>query len=233
MESITENKLRIGNFTSSEIYRLLGSKSVRENYIEEKRAERKLNRSLTLEAYSNDMAWGTFLQQRVHNLLGFEYILCTDETKPHPTVEGWSGSQDFIVPGLKVSELKCYQPKKFSTLTDALYTKDPEQIKDACPKEYWQAISNAIINQVPKAELITYMPYRSELETIRQMALEYDKADAWKYEFIFKRPDAWLAWLPDEGSIYKNLNLFEFDVPQTDIDFLTNQVEKAVKLLNQ
>lgn len=231
MESITQNKLRIGNFTSSNIYKLMGTPAMRATYIEEKRIERKLGRSVELEAYSQAMAWGSFLEQRVHNLLGIEYILCSGETKSHPTIGELVGTQDFIVPGIKISELKCYEPKNFSKYTDAILAKDTERIKKTHPKEYWQAVNNSIICGVPKAELITYMPYRSELAEIRDMALNYEGKDATKYEFIFKKEDAYLAWLPDKGSIYKNLNIFTFDVPTEDRTALTMAVVEAVKLL--
>lgn len=230
-KSIIENSHRIGCFTSSEIFRLFGSKSVRETYIEEKNIERRLGRSIETESYSNDMAWGLFLEQRVHDLIETSYELKSKETKTHPTIDYWAGSADLIVVGAKVSDIKCYQPKKFCRYTDAVLKKDPEFIKAEFPKEFWQLVSNAIINCVPKAEAITYMPYRKELEEIREMARNYDESDQWKYRFIAEKEDSWLAWLPDNG-YYKNLNRFEWEVSQSDKDLLTQKVLEAGKLLH-
>src|SRR3954467_9148443 len=112
--SITENKLRIGNFTSSNNFKLLtlakngiswGKPAL--TYIEEKNLERKMGVSLETETYTQDMAWGTFLEQRVHNMLGLEYKLSSSETDRHPTIEFWCGSKDLIVAGEKISDIKC------------------------------------------------------------------------------------------------------------------------------
>jgi hypothetical protein len=228
---ITENIARIGNFTSSQIFRLMGTAAVSKTYIEERNLERQLCRSLENEAYSPDMAWGLFLEQRVLDLLGMEYCLSSDQTETHPEIEYWSGSKDLIVIGSKISEIKCFQPKNFAKYTNALLTKDLTLIKKEFPKEYYQLVSNAIINNVPNAEAITYMPYESELEDIREMASNYDGADQWKYRFISERDKSGLAHLPD-GGYFKNLNLFEFEVPKEDKEALTERVLEAGKLLN-
>lgn len=229
-KSIIENISRIGNFTSSQIYRLMGSPAVSKTYIEERNLERQLGRSVDNEAYSNDMAWGSFLEQRVLDLLGLEYCLSSNQTDTHSEINYWSGSKDLIVIGVKISEIKCYQPKNFAKYTNALLTKDIEHIKKEFPKEYYQLVSNAIINKVPNAEAITYMPYESELEEIREMASNYDGVDQWKYRFISERDKSGLAYLPD-GGFFKNLNLFEFEVPKEDKETLTERVLEAGKLL--
>jgi len=150
----------------------------------------------------------------------------------HPTIKGWSGSKDLIVPGLKVSDIKCYEPKNFALYTDVILKKNIELIKLEFPKEYWQLVSNAIINNVDSAEAITFMPYESELEEVRQMAENYDGPDQWKYRFIAESDKSSLPYLPN-GGYYKNLNIFEFVVPQEDKEFLTNRVLKAIELLNE
>lgn len=222
------NKERNGNFTSSQAHKLTGAPKPFATYVAEKNLERKLNSSIESEAYSQPMAWGNFLEQRVHDMLGTEYELCSDTTDVHPTINYWAGSKDFIVRGKKISELKCYQLKNFALYTDALLTKDTELLKNEFEKEYWQAVSNAIISEVPVAELISYCPYESELPDIREMAIDYNEPDAWKYRFIYE--NTILPCLKD-GGYYKNLNIFEFEVPQKDIDFLTARVLEAGKLL--
>jgi hypothetical protein len=228
--SITLNTQRVGNFTSSQIYRLMGTPSVAKTYIAKKNLERQMGRSLETDSYSKDMAWGTFLEQRVLNLLGLEYQLSSSETDVHPLIKYWSGSKDLIVEGVKISEIKCYQPENFGKYTSALLTKDLEFIKSEFPKEYWQLVSNATINKVPNAEAITYMPYESELAEIAEMASNYDGVDQWKYRFIAESDKSSLAYLPD-GGFFKNLNLFEFEVPQSDKDLLTEKVIEAWKKL--
>ena len=222
------NEIRNGNFTSSQIFRLCGTPSVAKTYIAKKNIERRLNDSIEGEAYSQAMAWGNFLEQRVHDLLGFDYILCSDETDQHPTIKTWVGSKDFVVPWKRISELKCYQLENFVLYTDALISRDIELLKKEFTKEYWQGVSNAIINQVPNAELISYCPFESELPEIVEMARDYIGSDMWKYRFIYENTS--LPCIKNDG-YYNNLNRFEFEVPKEDIEFLTNKVIEYSKQL--
>lgn len=259
--SMVENKERIEHFTSSEIHRLIGKGSRKMTdkelvewlilnpkskarttksydtpdapfltYVEEKQIEGRLNRCVGVDAYTQPMAWGQFLEKYVFNMLGIEYLITSKETDKHPTIKHWSGSKDLIVPGKKISELKCYQPKKFAQYTDVIMAKNLVSLRENFSQEYWQLVSNAIINKVDYTEAISFMPYESELENIREMAYNYEDHDQWKYRFIAENDKASLPYLPD-GGYYKNLNMFEFKVPQEDKDILTQRVKMAIKLL--
>ena len=234
---IIENKIRDGNFTSSKIFHLTkpgkgenGFGATAITYINERNLERKLGRSIETNAYSKDMAWGSFLENRVHDMLEFGYLLCSEQTKQHPSIAYWAGSTDLHFPKVKIGEIKCYQPKHFAEYTDAILKRDIKFLRDNCPQEYWQIVSNSIINNVPVGEAISYMPYQSELDELRELAENYDGADQWEYRFIAESPDMSLAFLPDNG-YYKNLNRFEFEVPQEDKDFLTERVKLAGTML--
>jgi hypothetical protein len=234
---IIENKERECNFTSSKIFHLTkpgkgenGFCATALTYIEEKNLERKLGRSIDTGAYSRDMAWGTFLEKRVFDKLEYGYELVSDKTVVHPSIKYWSGSTDLIFPQKKIGEIKCYQPKNFAKYTDVLLLKNIELLKTEFPQEYWQIVSNSIINKVLIGEAISYMPYQSELAEIREMAEYMDSPDQWKYRFIAESEDSSLAYLPDNG-YYKNLNRFEFEVPQEDKDFLTERVKLAGSML--
>lgn len=229
--------IRMGRFTSSEIYKLMTLNKAGNDfgapaltYIKETNIERKLMRSLDTDAYSNDMAWGQFLEMVVFSMLGTEYQITSKDTEIHPTINCWAGSKDLIVQGVKISDIKCYQPKNFAAYTDVLLTKDVDLLRLEFPKEYWQLVSNAIISDVPNAEAITYMPTLAELHEIRQLALDYTGADQWKYRFIYEREIDKLAYLP-ENSFYSPLNKFQFHVPKEDIELLTNTVLAAEKKL--
>lgn len=233
MSSITENQERIGNFTSSEIWRLTTMNRKKDgfgapglSYIEEKSIERVMGRSISIDFHSQAAAWGTFLEMFVFGSIGVEYEITSNKTDIHPSIPYWSGSKDLIVRGVKVSDIKCYQPLNFARYTNALLKGDIKYLKENFKKEYWQLVSNAIINEVPNAEAITFMPYESELEDIRDLAYNYDGSDQWKYKFIYENDKSALPYLPDKG-YYKNLNKFEFEVPQEDKDFLTERVELA------
>jgi len=232
---------RIGHVTSSRIHLLCAkgrSKSpITGNtwssgaltYFEEKRIERKLGRTIDTGAYSRPAAWGNFLELIVFDKLGIEYKIESQMSTEHPDEEFkgvWSGSADLIAPSVKIGEIKCYQLKKFAQYSDAILKKDIQNIKDNFAQEYWQMVSNAIINKVEKAEAISFAPYESQLPELREWADNYEGADKWKYRFISEEPAENLALLKDKGH-YQDINMFEFTVPQEDIEFLTEKVRLA------
>ena len=251
--SITHNENRVGRFTSSEIHLLVkvGSrpmtkeemntykkenpKGQRKNiadgfidggktYIKKKAYERILGRSIQIEKYSNSMAWGHFLEMFVFSEIGFEWQILSNETKVFS--EYWAGSTDLLVPGVKVADIKCYEPFKFVDYSLCLNSKDVQRLKKEFPQEYWQLVSNAIVNDVTRAEAMVFMPNLAQLQEIREMAEEYSGPDQWKYRFIAERDPMDLPYLP-ESSKLEPLNTFEFEIPKEDIDLLTDRVNKA------
>ena len=84
-------------------------------------------------------------------------------------------------------------------------------------------------------EAIVYMPYESEMEEIRQLADDPEYLNSigmmpWEVRFITEKPISQLAVLPDDSD-FKNLNIFEFDVPTEDVIFLNKNIINAGKLL--
>lgn len=236
-----ENKDRIGNFTSSNIYKLCASlengkpSSAYFTYIEEKIFERRMKRSLEMGAYGQSMCWGKFLEKRVNDNLPFGYQMLHKTTKLHPKFDYVSGSVDFLVPGVKIAELKCFEPKNFASYVSVLLTGDTELIKKEHPKEYWQMLNNSQIHKTPKMEAIVYMPYESEMDEIRELAENPEYLSDigmmhWEVRFIAEKPISNLAVLPND-SAFKNLNIFEFDVPIDDVIFLNKRIIEAGKLL--
>lgn len=239
---MVENESRIGNFTSSEIFNLCSFDKSQKNpgssfytYIERKKYERLLGRSLTTQVTTKDMTWGKFLEHIVLQNLGFEYELVSKTTYRHSDIPNWTGSPDLIVKGVKISEIKCYQPKNFASYLLALMSGDTEVIKAKHPKEYWQIVSNSIIHGVGKGEAILYMPYKKELDSIRELASDPEFAILngfrhYDLRWIAEASNSELAYLPDNSKV-NNLNIVEFDIPTKDILFLTKRVIEANKLL--
>ena len=214
-----------------------GFSAAGKTYIEERVTERRMGRSLEVKAYAKAMAWGQIMERYVHAKLGMEYIYICKGTLRHPSIEGWSGSTDFAVLNERaeidcIAEMKAYEPKNFAKYTDAILSKDINIIKEKCPEEYWQIVGNAIINSVDYGEAICFMPYRSELESIRELARSADEKEQWKYRFISERDDMSLAHLPD-GGYYKDLNKFKFEIPAEDKIFMTARACEALKLINE
>lgn len=236
------SKLRNGNFTASNAYRLCGSLKSGEpteaffTYAKEKMFERKLGRSLEVGAHSNSMVWGSFLEKRVFDNLPTSYQMVHKETFSHPEYSFLVGTPDFIVQGVKDVELKCFEPKNFASYVSALLTEDLDYIKKEHPKEYWQIVQNSLILNVKNGEAIVYMPYESEMEEIRELAndpLYYESLGLlpWQVRFIQEKANSELSVLPNDSS-FKNLNIFEFEVPESDKEFLLNRAIRANDLIS-
>jgi len=225
------NSERIGRFTSSQIYRLCGTEKVAMTYVDHKIRERRGRRSIEGYGRSRDMMWGKFMEIRINDLLGLKYDLSSRTTELHPKHgDIWSGSYDFIVPKVKVAELKAFAFLNFSKLNDVLMQKDIQLLKKEFPEIYWQVGSNAIINKVKNVEIISYMPYESEIPAIKKLAEEYDGDDFFEYKWIVDCDITELSCLPD-GGYYSNITRLEFEFPVDDIIFLTAQVVKYGKIL--
>lgn len=238
-----EVKERIGNFTNSEIYNLAASlkdgtpSQAYYTYIKKKIYERWLKRSVSMGKKNQSMIWGSLLEKRVYYNLPNNYVMMNKQSVVHPKYDFWCGSVDFLVPGVKVSELKCFEPENFASYTLALMSKDYEKIKSEHPKEYWQIVGNSIVNKVPNGEGITYMPYVSEAEEIREMMQDIDYLNSVGLDlkdvyWLHEKSNAELSFLPDDSK-FSNLNIYEFEIPIEDKIFLTKRVLDANKLLNE
>ena len=78
------NSNRTGRFTSSQMYRLVGSLAVQKTYIKEIDIERKMQRCLDVGSYSQSMAWGRYMETRVFQLMPKSYSMVSKATILHP-----------------------------------------------------------------------------------------------------------------------------------------------------
>lgn len=248
---MVNNILRHGNFTSSEIVALTDVNAKGEfnksalTYIEECNIERRLGASIETEQQVRAFSWGKIIEKYVHEeILGMEYSLTSKETFVHPEIDYWVGSPDGekYDEGKTITDIKGPLTKKsFCQLIQPLYeglqgieafnairngTKLISKHKDA-EKYYWQLISNSCIKNSKYAELIAFMPYKRELEKIKEFAAAIDDPlEQRQYYWINSATDDELPWIP-EGGYYKNLNIIRFEVPKEDKIFLKQQVKKA------
>lgn len=221
------NKNRVGNFTSSQVYRLMGAPKPCATYIAECNLERKLSRSLGTEVFSKPTAWGKHCEKRVFDLLDIDYTLCSQETILHPEISFWAGSPDGVRKDA-VIDIKCpYTLKSFCELVEI---KSAEDLKADYPDYYWQLVSNAILTGKTIAELIVYAPYESELNTLRKMCEDVSPDELRNVYWINNSLDEELPFLIDGGT-YKNVNVLRFDISTDDIEKLTETIKEKGKLL--
>ena len=246
MNTINNSTIRIGNFTSSEIVALMSNptaKAMKEGaifgapaltYIKECNIERRLGRSITSESNARPLTWGKITEKLNFDKLGLEYILTSTESDKHPTIDCWSGSKDGIKhdQGKTVIDLKSpITLKSFCELVDCKTIEDVRENHKDGEKYYWQLVSNAIINDCAHAELIVCMPYKSELQNIRDYCADQPTDQLYKYYWIVNAHDDELPYLPDNG-YYKNVNIIRFDVSEEVKKGLTERVQLAKCLLN-
>ena len=237
---------RIGNFTSSEIVALIstgkgnvfGKPAL--TYIKECNMERRLGRSLTNESTAKTLSWGKLLEKRVFDLLGTNYTYTAKATIVHPRYDFWAGSPDGnkYDDGKTVDDIKCPETlKSFCNLVDPIYNglqgiDAMNAIRDNHAdgeKYYWQLVSNGILSESKYAELIVYVPYKSELDAIRELTQDYD-GNPNDVAWIHFGGDEALTHLVD-GGYYKNINIIRFEIPDSDKNLLTERVLMASKLL--
>ena len=105
------DKLRAGRFTSSQIFRLMGSDAVRKTYVSEIRTERKLGKSLSTDFWSKATSWGNLMEVLAVNEMGMSWDLCSKDTLLHKKLgKYWSGTPDVRRPD-RLGEIKGYEYK--------------------------------------------------------------------------------------------------------------------------
>ena len=250
--------MRHGNFSSSEIYKLIptGSrkmtpdelvehkknnpKSLKKNidagfsqlgltYIKQKKQERRLKRSLSKEHNSRPTSWGTFVESIAFEKLPIDYQLVSQIRDKHETLP-WSGMADIKIPseGI-VGDIKCpYSLESFCDLYEYIET---DTLKENKPEFYWQLVSNSILSKLPFAELWIYCPLEKDLEYIREKAQNIDYGQN-KVAFINWSEDNELPYI-FKDSDYDSMKGFRFEVPIEDIDFLTSRVILATEYLTK
>jgi hypothetical protein len=241
VKSLVSDDPRAGNFTSSEIVALTTKGKEKDSfgvpfysYIEEKKMERRLNRSISEDVFAKPLSWGNLCEGYVHSLLPKdEYLLCSKTVLSHPTIDCWKGTPDATKPET-VADFKCPQTlKSFCILVDSWQKGGINLVrknhKDG-EKFYWQLVSNAILTKAKYAELIVFAPYRSELNIIREMAQNFDGVNQQRFIWIALATDDELPFLLDGGH-YKNVNVMRFEIPPADKFFLHSRVEKAREFL--
>lgn len=111
-----------------------------------------------------------------------------------------------------------------------------EVYKKEYPEDFYQHISNAILleangTKITHFEAVIYCPYQSELESIRELARNWDDENQNQFAFVNWSGDNELPYLPNDCKAYKNLNIIRFEISEADKQALTERVIAAGLLL--
>lgn len=241
------NQNRIGRPTSSQMGLLAVKGSGRYHFGEgaityagQKKAELRYGRSVDTGAIAQAMTWGKVMEKFVfadEEKIGFEWSLESLGTLIHPIYKNWAGSPDLIAE-IKVGEIKCFYLERHNRLYDILVNNDIERLKKEFPDIYWQVVSNACVTEKDIAEVIAYCPTLSELLHYREIientnfVEKYMEDDAWPYRFLYENKIERLPWIPDDKKKF-SLAKMEFEVKQSDQDFLADRVYFFNKLIRE
>lgn len=252
-------KNRNGNFSSSSIYKLTskgrGALSLENygssftTYVNEKKREKKLKRSINNTVNTRPIIIGKVIELYVFaNKLDLSYSDMNEVGRlSHVEINNWTGIPDtFRKNDLVVGDIKCQSSlTKFCELIEDTEL-GIDEFKKNHKEYYWQLVSNAILTGVDKAELLWFVPYASELPKIKEFITNIDESilpddlEIFQIEWIAHEITAYMefgkkpniAYLPDDCE-YKDFNVFTFDIPQEDKDFLEARVKLANELLNE
>jgi hypothetical protein len=234
---------RHGTFSSSNNYKLMtngistGSLGApAKTYIKQVKHEQQLGRAVNPDRDSRPTTWGTFAEKFVFmEKLPIDYKLINDKRFFHPRFP-WSGSPDVLKGVQIVGDVKCpFNLDVFCTKLEILSTGDSELYKAEFPEDYWQHISNACLLhengfKIKTMEAIIYCPYQKDLQAIRDMVQAYDGPDLYRFKWIAYAMDEEMPYLI-EGGRFKDLNIFQFEIPDADkIAMYDRQVIAASEL---
>lgn len=238
---------RIGKITSSKAGLLMangrgvgGFSAQALTYFQEKKLERKLKKSFSTDEYSKPIIWGKVMEIFCINQLNTNqqnkiyWRVSTTHKVGDEELSIMAGATDCLTHN-EIGEVKCYGLKKFAQYSEALKTQDIEFIKSEWPMEYWQGIHNSILYKCEKISLIAYAPYANEMSFMGDIIeltdfCETHNFQPWQVRFILEESPDNLPCLPSDSEI-KDLNIFTFDAPESDVKEYIKRVKEAEKII--
>ena len=219
--------MRHGKYTSSAIYKLMGSDKVRTTYIQEKKFEQKLGISLSTDTNAKSLTWGLLMEKYVAKYyLKQGYNLNSDVVIQSPDYPYWCGTPDGDCGHIVFDIKNPFTRLSFCQQIEIIKSGDLELFEKNKPEYFWQLVSNSILTGIDTAELIVFMPKLSELQNIRDFASNLDDERLESRLFwIANSLDSDLPYLPEDCE-YESYNSFKFEVPQDAKDRLKANLTK-------
>lgn len=238
-----EDTQRHGTFSSSAIYKLMtlnrkgdGFGAPAETYIRQVRWEIALGRAINKEVTSKATSWGKYIENVAFNKLPTDYILVSNKRLFHPEYN-WSGATDLIKEGVTCDCKSPFSLEVFCEKVDILSTGNLDDYMKEFPEDFWQHISNALLLEesglgpITHFEAIIYMPYLEDIQSIREGVAMID-------DMNLQRQLQWLTYADEselpyliKGGKYKDLNVFQFEIPAHSKAQLKNKVKIANALI--
>jgi hypothetical protein len=226
---------RIGNFSSSSIWKLMTNGKAKDSvgkpfddYVKEKIFEKRVNRQLQNEQNSRATSWGNLIEDVAFiQLQNVQNANKMDRLK-HPDLH-WVGQPDYITDNI-VGDIKC--PFTLKSFCEMYEIETAEELKKVKPEYYWQLVSNSILAGKENCELTIFVPLENQLELIKELARNVEEENQNQF--------AWINWAKNEelpflypNSYYRPIKNLTFTPLENDKNLLLERVEKASKILNE
>lgn len=233
----------MANFTSSRIGELMKSGrgtafgAPAMTYIEEKRFEQLIGRSLSTEIAAKPTTWGNLCEIYFFSQPGYlplEVEVLNKIRFNHKKLD-WSGAPDGYV-GNKVIDLKSpYTLKSFCQLSECMTAADLQKVNHLY---FWQLVSNAILIEqerevkITEAELIVFVPTLAEVPLIQELALTTDLMPEYQRQWIRYAEIDTLPYLTGASTL-PNVKKLNFEIIDEWKEQLTERVKLAQELKNK
>ena len=205
------------------------------SYIMEKLYEYR--HGITLDATDTiQTQWGLACEMYVFKTIEPHYELMGDMPIRHPQYDFWRGSPDAKNHKLKaVTEIKCpFTRLSFSKLVEPLYRgmdgieamRFIRENHSEGESYYWQIVSNGILTGFDTAELIVFMPTRTQLTEIKEMLYHLDEVEQRRFYRIAMMDEDSLPHLHERAE-YKPMNKVIFKIPEEDKQLLIERMTDA------
>jgi len=161
------DRMRIGRFTSSEIYRLMTEPKAVEakkegklsegalTYVYQKVAE-TLTNQIKQSSYAFPLVYGKDMEEHGRNAFLEKTGFIWDEIGFVSFGDHAGGSPDGIINETDILEVKC--PSSIDTHINYLLLTDQWDLKREKPEYYWQVMSNLLFTKKEKGHFVSYDP---------------------------------------------------------------------------
>lgn len=180
------DKMRIGRFTSSEMYRLMTSPKSKEDkdagklsetalgYVNEKVAE-SLTGIAKQNSYAYPLVYGKETEAQAIEAFCNKTGFIWDEIGFVGFGDHAGGSPDGIINETDILEVKC--PYAIDTQVDYLQLTDQWDLQRLKPAYYWQCMSNLLFTKKDKAHFVSFDPRYPEKQQIVHIVVKPVSSD--------------------------------------------------------
>ena len=181
------DRIRVGRFTASEIWRLMGdpkSKTDKEagnlseaanTYINEKVAE-VMTGQCKQQGYAFPMVWGSEKEPEAREKFIERTGFVCEQVGFFPYTDHAGGSPDGMLNDGTILEIKC--PYDSAKQLDYLMLTDQWDLKRMCRDYYWQCQANMLFTETEVCHFVTYDPRMvDEKHRLTHMAIKASKED--------------------------------------------------------